>query len=314
MQELVSIIVPTYNSSNFVLDTLESIAKQTYPQLELIVTDDGSQDTTVSIVGTWLSCHNERFNCTCLLESEINTGIAKNLNRGLKKCKGRYIKVIAGDDVLLPNCIEDNINYAVAHDSKILFSQIGVLSELPEDHPTIRTVIRYQKEMMEFFTWSQEKQFKQLMERNYLVGPDYFIERDLLVRWQGYDERFSLEDYPLWLKAVHNKVRLDFFPKKTVLYRIHDQQSIHTSKHELYKRWLLTDEYNIFMYMRKPYLSTLMKWHETLKFYVAFKVLQAGNTKREYRKWRTIMWLSPLKWVRPIKKLIRRIERARLYR
>ena len=61
MSELVSIITPTYNSAKYVLETLESIKSQTYHNIELIISDDASQDNTVDICELWLKENKERF-------------------------------------------------------------------------------------------------------------------------------------------------------------------------------------------------------------------------------------------------------------
>ena len=101
---LVSIIVITYNSSKYVLETLESAKAQTYQNIELIVSDDCSTDNTVEICHNWIEQNKERFVRTELITVEKNTGIAPNCNRGVKAAKGEWVKLIAGDDVLHQNC------------------------------------------------------------------------------------------------------------------------------------------------------------------------------------------------------------------
>ena len=108
---LVSIVVLTYNSSKYVIETLESAYNQTYQNVELIVTDDSSQDSTLSIVEEWISIHKSRFIACKLIQSSTNTGIPANLNRGIRNCKGEWVKIIAGDDILLPKCIEHLTTY-----------------------------------------------------------------------------------------------------------------------------------------------------------------------------------------------------------
>ena len=111
-QPLVSIIVITYNSSKYVLETLESAKAQTYQNIELIVSDDCSTDNTVEICREWIEKNKKRFLRTELITSEKNTGIPANCNRGVKAAQGEWVKLIAGDDILCNNCIEANIEYA----------------------------------------------------------------------------------------------------------------------------------------------------------------------------------------------------------
>ena len=85
---LVSVIVITYNSSNTVIETLDSIAAQTYKDIELIISDDCSKDDTVKRIKLWIEEHKDFFvNCR-IITTEENTGTVKNLNRGVKASKG----------------------------------------------------------------------------------------------------------------------------------------------------------------------------------------------------------------------------------
>ncbi len=102
---LVSVVVITYNSAKYVIETLESVKDQTYKNIELVVADDASTDDTLTLVKQWVDANKGRFSGYKVVESEINTGIAPNLNRGIMAATGAYIKPIAGDDLLLNNCI-----------------------------------------------------------------------------------------------------------------------------------------------------------------------------------------------------------------
>ncbi len=84
-QLLVSIIVVTYNSSKYILETLESAKAQTYQNIELIVSDDCSTDNTVSICDRWLHENDFFFFRTKLITTTQNTGVAPNCNRGLRQ-------------------------------------------------------------------------------------------------------------------------------------------------------------------------------------------------------------------------------------
>ena len=96
-QPLVSIVVITYNSSKYVLETLESAKEQSYQNLELIISDDCSFDDTVAICRNWIAKNKERFVRIELLSVDKNTGIPANCNRGVKVAKGEWVKLIAGE-------------------------------------------------------------------------------------------------------------------------------------------------------------------------------------------------------------------------
>lgn len=94
---LVSVVLITYNSSKYVLDTLESVKNQTWDNIELIISDDGSTDNTTAICSNWLSENQNRFYNALLITVDENTGIPSNCNRGLRATKGEWLKTISGD-------------------------------------------------------------------------------------------------------------------------------------------------------------------------------------------------------------------------
>ena len=102
---LVSIVVITYNSAKYVLETLESAKQQTYCNIELIITDDCSTDNTVDLCDQWLETNKKNFVNVQLLIGTENVGIPANLNKGIKIAHGEWIKSIAGDDILHEDCI-----------------------------------------------------------------------------------------------------------------------------------------------------------------------------------------------------------------
>lgn len=104
---LVSIVIITYNSANYVTETLESISRQTYcGPIELIVSDDCSQDNTLDICRDWMKHHGSMFVRADIIQTSHNSGICANHNNALKHVRGEWIKYIAGDDMLMPRCIE----------------------------------------------------------------------------------------------------------------------------------------------------------------------------------------------------------------
>jgi alpha-1,3-rhamnosyltransferase len=219
MQEenpLVSIIIITYNSSKYVLETLESSKGQTYQNIELIVSDDCSTDYTVEICRVWIEENKERFVRTEMITTEKNTGIPANCNRGLYAAKGKWIKFIAGDDALLENCILDNINYTFMNSSaKIIFSKLQIIkSESSVKEFNYNTF---------FYNLAVEDQTHQLLFSNTINAVTSFINRNLILNLGGFDEKYSLlEDYPLWLKSTSFGYKLYGFDTITCMYRVHD--------------------------------------------------------------------------------------------
>lgn len=221
-QPIVTVAVYTYNSSEFVLETLESIKAQTYPELNLIIADDCSTDNTVSLCKKWVNKNSTRFKKTKIIVPDQNTGVSANFNRGWDACETEYLKDIAGDDILLPNCIEDNINYVLKNpDSILVFSRMKSFGTNKERCKFIdETIYQY-----DFFSWSRQKQYEYLInEGNCIPAPTCFTNiKKAKAKGLCHDERIPLqEDVPKWFNALEIGIHFHFFDETTVMYRVHD--------------------------------------------------------------------------------------------
>ena len=252
---LVSIIIPTYNSSEYIVETLESVKTQTYPDIELIVTDDCSGDNTVEICSKWLLENKARFVRAELIASQVNTGIAPNNNRGISIAEGEWIKVISGDDILMKECIKTNIEFIRNSDVEVsfLFSRLVWFKVNSSNRKLTNSdeavVNRYWQNMYEsFFCLKAKQQYIKLLKRNRLPAPTAFINRKTFLSLGGFDERFPMiDDYPLWLRATKNNYKLYFTDNETVLYRKHDHAVSNSVNINL--RYL-KDSYRIYKAMR----------------------------------------------------------------
>jgi glycosyltransferase involved in cell wall biosynthesis len=225
---LISIIISTYNSSPFVIETLESVSKQTWKELELIITDDCSGDGTVELCTKWLDENRNRFSGAEILKSDLNTGVSANANRGLHAAKGDWIKFLGADDTLKLNCIEDNISWIASHpEVKALFSQIEIYNLTFEPHNLLETTPGVPSDLNDLMTSdrSAESQYKMLLISDRIhFTPSVFLHRETLLSVGGFDERFKmLEDYPMWLKLTKKSHKLYFMDKVTVNYRRHSK-------------------------------------------------------------------------------------------
>ena len=223
---LVTIVVITYNSALTLIETLTSCLDQTcdLKKVELVISDDGSVDETAEIASQWLEVNGKSFFCSSLLLSNLNTGVAENCNRGWKKAQGKWIKCIAGDDVLLSNCIQSNIDYVNKNPCRIVFSKVlpfHVTDGKKKFHPAIPS-----ENAFSFFDKSAEGQLQDLLLCNVSGTPSAFIEKNLLDEVGYADARFAfIEDYPLWIKVTESKEKIHFMEEVTVLYRLQDSIS-----------------------------------------------------------------------------------------
>lgn len=224
MEPLLSIIVSTYNQSEFVLENLNSIKTQTYKNIELIVCDDCSTDSTIEICRNWIENNKERFVRTKLITTSVNTGVPGNFNRGLKEANGEWIKVIASDDALVKDAVENVIKYLADNpDIELLFTQIELYHEkfLPENSLGIRPDNLDQASIYSNKA-TPEMQLEYILKGGYHFAPGFFMKKSILSEVGFYDETYTMtEDIPFFLKlALHGK-KIHYAPVLTALYRQH---------------------------------------------------------------------------------------------
>lgn len=100
-QPLVSIIVPIYNAKDHIARCVESIRRQTYRNLEILLLNDGSQDVSLQVCEMYAGVDDR-----IILIDKANSGVAATRNLGLRRASGKYLQFVDADDTILPNATE----------------------------------------------------------------------------------------------------------------------------------------------------------------------------------------------------------------
>lgn len=216
----VTVFVVTYNSASTILETLESIRSQTYQNIGLIVSDDCSTDETVRICSEWLENYRPRFLFAQILTAPKNTGVSGNVNRAIDACHTEFCKGLAGDDLLLPDCIEKNVAFMKAHpDSIVVFSKVQIFGKR-------RALRRFAFPFnYEIFNKTAAEQYRYLTEIANCIpaSTEFFRMEGLRQNNIRCDERIPMvDDWPLWIIITGKGFKLDFFDETTVLYRVRE--------------------------------------------------------------------------------------------
>lgn len=111
---LVSVLIPSYNAAATLGETLDSVLRQTYPHIEIIVVDDGSTDNTASVL--------ERYTGKVQAIRAPNGGVAAARNRGLRCARGEYVALLDHDDICEPERIRQQVDYLLANPDVLLCS------------------------------------------------------------------------------------------------------------------------------------------------------------------------------------------------
>ena len=118
--DLVSVLIPIYNSERFLEECLNSVISQTYQNIEIIVVDDGSTDSSSDIL--------KRYSDKVNVFSQKNNGLASALNLGISKMNGRWLKWFSPDDVMYPFTIETLVDEGKKlSDNTIIYSNWNIM-------------------------------------------------------------------------------------------------------------------------------------------------------------------------------------------
>ncbi|MGQ7807081.1 glycosyltransferase family 2 protein [Hafnia alvei] len=222
-QPLVSIIIVTFNSGRYIEETLSSCYHQSHENIEIIISDDASTDSTIDICQKWIE-ENDAKNKVFIVEADSNGGIPKNCNKGASVAKGQWLKFIGGDDILDENAIANLLNSVTDEVMLVLsnFKTMGLKKEKIYPYPYTRMIIDRR---------STKKQFEKFDEWLFLLGfsnvaPGAMIKAECFNQMGKYDESFFLlEDLPMWYKVFKSNAGISFCENITVRYRVHEDQA-----------------------------------------------------------------------------------------
>lgn len=127
MNDIVSIIMPSYNTASYVKDSVQSVFDQTYPNWELIIVDDCSPDNTDEIVAPLLSDKRIRY-----LKNEVNSGAAVSRNRALREARGKWVAFLDSDDLWMPEKLEKQIRFMKENDYHFSYTNYEEINEAGE--------------------------------------------------------------------------------------------------------------------------------------------------------------------------------------
>jgi glycosyltransferase involved in cell wall biosynthesis len=182
----VSVLMAVHNGEKYLHQAMESILNQTHTDFEFIILDDGSSDSTGSILDEYVA----RDRRIVLVSNETNIGLTRSLNRGLELAQGEYIARMDADDISLPGRLVAQISFldnhpevAVLGTAAYLIDASGVQGELiqfPESHDHLRWLMCFD---------------------NHIIHPSAMFRRALAIRLRGYDESVpTSQDFNLWYR------------------------------------------------------------------------------------------------------------------
>lgn len=211
---LVSVVVVCYNHEKYVEECINSVVKQSYPNIQLIVFDNNSKDNSKDIIGELANRYNFIF------EQQKNIYLPATINKALKKyVKGKYVSILSADDFWPLNKIEIGVNFMENCDLKIAVCGGNVL-KIDEKSNIYKRQNFYKYHELTFE--DAFIHFKHIPALTALIRTEVIFEVDM------YDTNIMAEDILMWLKIMHRGYRIAYLNNLQGFYRYHDSNISHT--------------------------------------------------------------------------------------
>ena len=182
---LVTIGIPVFNSQQFLHQAIASVLNQSYPHFELIITDDGSTDSSLNIAQSFADPR------IIVLADSQNKGISFRLNQQVQIARGTYFARMDADDLMLPNRIASQLSFMQQHPE---FDVVGSAVCVIDDH---NNLLGYRKP-------SHTHTLAKAIQGAAFVHPSVMGKTDWFKKHPYRQDLTGMEDYELWIRTVQN--------------------------------------------------------------------------------------------------------------
>jgi len=213
----VSVVIPSYNHENYIVEAIQSVLDQTYQDFEIIITDDGSTDNTVNVIQKFTDPRIKLF------AFETNQGASVSLNYCIKNSTGQFISLLNSDDVWLSQKLEKQVQFLDNHpEIGAVFSYPKFIDEnskiLTEDH---FYKVQFQKINRTRFKWLNHFFY----HGNCLCHPSVLIRKECYDTVGLYDPRYAqLPDFEFWIRLC-KQYEIYIIPEDLIKFRIRDNEA-----------------------------------------------------------------------------------------
>ena len=213
MSELVSVIIPVYNSAQFLKESIESVINQTYQNIEIICINDGSTDNSLEIL--------QLYSDKIIIISQENHGLASALNTGIKQMKGDWFKWFSPDDIMYSYTIKTLVDEAKKHSNTIIYSNWEIIDEKGKK---LRNFHESNYNELSDFEYNIRLLDGQQINVNTSLVPSSLFQKCSI---RELDDSVAV-DYDFFLRsALLYNMKFYLIQKPLIKYRIHTKQLSH---------------------------------------------------------------------------------------
>ncbi|MDG6871705.1 glycosyltransferase [Glaesserella parasuis] len=267
IEPLVSVIIPCYNAEKFVEKSVRSIMEQTYKNLEIIVINDCSNDSTKKIL-----LELQKEDCRIVyIENEFNLKLPKTLNKGISISNGEYIARMDADDISFHNRIEKQMDFLLKNSHiDMISANYKVIDELGNITSISSSLPTEHLDIINRLTWQSP-----------FAHPLVIGKRSFFINLGGYRDIHYAEDYDMWIRGWLEGYRFANLNEILLYYRHHDNQmtdkkynatNSHCIRSFLWKYFIQEKNIRLFlgyiMHFKLPsiFVKTLVNFRRKLMF------------------------------------------------
>ena len=277
---LISVLVPCYNRECYIEETLLSILEQDYPNFELIVVDDGSQDASVEKIQALQQRHGFQF------YRQANQGVSAALNTALIHARGELVATPDSDDIMMPGRLMLQASYMREH------PEVGCLGGRAVYIDANGKVLKGKRGQM-----VRGYDFAELLGHAIAVGATVAMyRREAIERVGRYDPRIRIQDFQMTLKIAYLGYRVEVLPEVVSGYRRHEGNLSKTA----YKGQLEYDRMAVAPYRDHPAYAAGMTC-------IVNKALKQSVLSEKRYAWSLLLRLPPWRWNRVTLRRIRHL-------
>ncbi|ASI36434.1 glycosyl transferase family 2 [Exiguobacterium sp. N4-1P] len=202
-ESLVSIIMPTYNSSDYIKAAINSVFSQTYENWELIIVDDHSTDGSEELIAKLIMNYKNK---TKYIKNNKNLGVSKSRNIGIEESKGEWIAFLDSDDAWKESKLLKQFEKVKELNEEFIFTGSSYINEKNE---------KYSGDFIDIKNMS----YKELLRNNSISLSSVLIKKYLLEKNNFENDRVH-EDYLLWLKILKTGIKAIAIKEPLLIYRL----------------------------------------------------------------------------------------------